>query len=137
MFLIFFETLSKTLKFTNTGKNKDRNEDLLILNCNTFLRFQYLHHITVYHIFIFYKGNHFTCLRSSKFIVKLNCNFHELIWSLYLVLPRYFQWNLIDVNFFLNRNATAIKIISKYYRFTLRISTKFPLDGGGGKIMGT
>ena len=136
MFLIFFEALSKSLKFTNTGINKDQNEDLLILNCITFLRFQY-HHITVYHIFIFYKGNHFTCLRSSKFIVELNCNFQELIWSLYLVLPRYFQWNLIDVNFFLNRNPPAIKIISKFSRFTLCKSTKFQRGGGGGKIMGT
>ena len=39
----------------DTGKKKDRSEDLLILNCIIFFHFQYLHHINFYHIFIFYK----------------------------------------------------------------------------------
>ena len=34
-------------------------------------------------------------------------------------------------------DATAIKMISKFFHFTLRKSTKFPRSGGGGKIMGT
>ena len=34
-------------------------------------------------------------------------------------------------------DATAIKIISRFSRFTQRKSTKFPRGGGGGEIMGT
>ena len=49
--------LCRKLKIYGYRKKKDRNEDLLILNCIIFLHFQYLHHIhiTFYHIFIFYK----------------------------------------------------------------------------------